>query len=68
MRKWLFVIGFCFIAVISYGQSYQAPADAEVAKKLAQWSDQKFGLFMHWGIYSIPGIVESWSINSEDAS
>ena len=22
---------------------------------------------MHWGIYSVPGIVESWSINSEDA-
>ncbi len=49
-------------------QNYQAPADLKVREKLAQWSDKKFGLFMHWGIYSIPGIVESWSINSEDAS
>lgn len=51
-----------------YSQTYQAPADAHVREKLAQWSDKKFGLFMHWGIYSIPGIVESWSVNSEDAA
>jgi alpha-L-fucosidase len=49
-------------------QIYQAPTDPKVATKLAQWSDKKFGLFMHWGIYAIPGIVESWSICSEDAS
>ncbi len=53
---------------VLFAQSYKAPADAKVAAKLAQWGDKKFGLFMHWGIYSIPGIVESWSINSEDAS
>lgn len=54
--------------VYSFAQSYQPPSDQMVAAKLSQWSDKKFGLFMHWGIYSIPGIVESWSINSEDAS
>ena len=48
-------------------QGYMPPKDAAVASKLATWRDKKFGLFMHWGIYSIPGIVESWSINSEDA-
>ncbi len=50
-----------------FAQTYQAPADEKVQAKLAQWGDKKFGLFMHWGIYSSPGIVESWSINSEDA-
>ncbi len=49
-------------------QTYQPPGDTKVIAKLSQWGDKKFGLFMHWGIYSIPGIVESWSINSEDAS
>ncbi|WP_199136089.1 alpha-L-fucosidase [Pedobacter sp. ASV12] len=49
-------------------QHYQAPSDTKVQAKLSQWGDKKFGLFMHWGIYSIPGIVESWSICSEDAS
>ncbi|MEJ5994896.1 alpha-L-fucosidase [Pedobacter sp. Du54] len=67
MRKILCV----FLLATSLGtsaQTYQAPSDQKVVAKLSQWSDKKFGLFMHWGIYSIPGIVESWSINSEDAS
>ncbi len=51
-----------------FAQAYYAPSDPKVAEKLSKWSDKKFGLFMHWGIYSIPGIVESWSINSEDAN
>lgn len=61
----------CFLAITSLraiAQIYQPPSDPKVASKLSQWGDKKFGLFMHWGIYSIPGIVESWSINSEDAS
>jgi alpha-L-fucosidase len=46
--------------------SYIAPADSLVLKKLAQWHDYKFGLFMHWGTYSQWGVVESWSICPED--
>jgi len=52
---------------LSFSQVYTPPADQKVVANLSQWGDKKFGLFMHWGIYSIPGIVESWSINSEDA-
>ncbi|TCC93381.1 alpha-L-fucosidase [Pedobacter frigiditerrae] len=64
------IIIFClvFISFLAVSQTYKAPTDEKVAAKLSQWGDKKFGLFMHWGIYSIPGIVESWSINSEDAS
>lgn len=52
----------------AFSQEYKSPKDAKVAENLAHWGDKKFGLFMHWGIYSIPGIVESWSINAEDAN
>jgi len=45
---------------------YIPEADPLVIKKLAQWSDWKFGLILHWGTYSQLGIVESWSICSED--
>ncbi len=45
---------------------YIPEADPLVVKKLAQWSDWKFGLILHWGIYSQLGIVESWSLCSED--
>lgn len=67
MKK-LIAFSLSFFSFLSgYSQAYQAPVDEKVVAKLSQWSDKKFGLFMHWGIYSIPGIVESWSINSEDA-
>jgi alpha-L-fucosidase len=36
------------------------------SKKIEQWQDLKFGLFMHWGTYSQWGVVESWSICPED--
>jgi len=41
-------------------------SDPLVLRKLEQWQDLKFGLLMHWGPYSQWGIVESWSICSED--
>lgn len=33
-------------------EGYQKPADPLVVQNLEQWQDLKFGLFMHWGIYS----------------
>lgn len=45
---------------------YEWPADPQVLAKLDKWQDQKFGVLFHWGLYSVPGIVESWSICSED--
>ncbi len=50
----------------------QAPAaedresDPAVLKKLAWFEDIKFGLMMHWGPYSQWGVVESWTLCSED--
>jgi len=40
--------------------------DPQVLKKLEWFQDSKFGLMMHWGPYSQWGVVESWSICSED--
>lgn len=45
---------------------YEWPTDKEVLNKLDKWQDLKFGVLFHWGLYSVPGIVESWSICSED--
>ena len=51
-----------------HGQSdsYVWPTDKGVLEKLDKWQDQKFGVLFHWGLYSVPGIVESWNICSED--
>ncbi len=45
---------------------YQYPTDPLVREKLDQWQDRKFGMIIHWGIYAVPGMIESWGICSED--
>lgn len=45
---------------------YEWPTDSAVLKKLDQWQDLKFGVLFHWGVYSVPGICESWPLCSED--
>ncbi len=47
-------------------KAYVPETDAKVLARLEQWQDWKFGFLMHWGPYSQRGIVESWSICSED--
>jgi alpha-L-fucosidase len=41
----------------SFVQAQWAPmvTDKDAAARIAWWRDAKFGLFMHWGVYSIPG-------------
>lgn len=45
---------------------YEWPADPLVKTKLDKWQDQKFGMIIHWGLYAVPGIIESWQLCSED--
>ena len=46
--------------------SYTFPKDEKVLKTLDKWQGLKFGMIIHWGLYSQLGIVESWSICSEE--
>jgi len=64
-----------FITLFSHAQQqgvhpsstqYEWPTDLLVKQKLDQWQDQKFGMIIHWGLYAVPGIIESWSLCSED--
>ena len=47
-------------------KDYIWPTDPKVVAKLQDWQDLKFGVLLHWGLYSVPGMVESWAITSED--
>lgn len=65
----LFLILYSFPALVSQESGegkYVHETDPLVLQKLEQWQDLKFGLLMHWGPYSQWGVVESWSICSED--
>ena len=46
--------------------TYVWPEEREVLAKLQRWQEQKFGILLHWGVYSVPGICESWPLTSED--
>ena len=46
--------------------NYEWPTDSLVLEKLDRWQDMKFGVIFHWGLYAVPGIVESWALCSED--
>ncbi|MDP2039357.1 MAG: alpha-L-fucosidase [Ignavibacteria bacterium] len=47
-------------------KDYYPESDPLVLKKLDEWQNLKFGLLMHWAPSSQWGIVESWSLCSED--
>ena len=55
-----------FVHQQSEADGYEWPTDRVVLDNLDKWQDQKFGVLFHFGLYSVPGIVESWSICSED--
>src|SRR6516164_2403297 len=40
-----------------------APADHE--RRIAWWREAKFGMFIHWGLYSILG-RDAWAMGDED--
>ena len=48
-----------FVHKQSKATDYVWPTDPKVLEKLDKWQDQKFGVLFHWGLYSVPGIVES---------
>lgn len=49
-------------------EQYSYPSDPLVRETLEEWQDLKFGILMHWGLYAVPGIVESWALVSENQS
>ena len=74
MRKRFILLAAATVCMTALAQSfvhetsatYQWPKEPLVREKLQYWQDLKFGIILHWGVYSVPGMVESWQITSED--
>ncbi len=69
----LLLVGFVLALQVQSQQNvhpqsttYQWPDDTLVKSKLERWQDLKFGMIIHWGLYAVPGIIESWALSSED--
>ncbi len=49
------VILFCFFSFFSTAQSYQPNWQSIDSRPIPQWfTDAKFGIFIHWGLFSVP--------------
>ena len=61
LSKQAIAIGLIFLFIIigssTFGQNKEIPKE----QRLAWFKDAKLGIFIHWGIYSVNGIDESWS-------
>ena len=42
-----------------------APPPSELERRIQWWREAKFGMFIHWGLYSILG-REAWAMGDED--
>ena len=65
---WSFV-GFLMLFMFQYNIELNAQEalknDDEYHKKMEWFKDAKLGIFIHWGIYAVNGIDESWSFFNE---
>jgi alpha-L-fucosidase len=63
------------LLTLALGAITQAPAQAQskinpdsIRGKMQWFADAKLGIFVHWGIYAVDGIDESWSFHNRKIS
>jgi len=55
MRK-LFCSAILLVSISSHAQTYQPNWESLDKRPTPQWfKDSKFGIFIHWGVYAVPG-------------
>jgi len=56
------IVVLCILTMNQFviGQEKELPKD----ERLAWFKDAKLGIFIHWGIYAVNGIDESWSFHN----
>ncbi|WP_228850447.1 alpha-L-fucosidase [Aegicerativicinus sediminis] len=57
MKKVIFLL----ISFICYHALYSQETESEKNQRMQWFEDAKLGIFIHWGIYAVNGIDESWS-------
>lgn len=55
LKKAILIGGILFIVMMTFGQSYQNNWKSIDSRPIPTWfEDAKFGIFIHWGVYSVP--------------
>ncbi|AFD06717.1 alpha-L-fucosidase [Solitalea canadensis] len=67
MKKlYLFLLCLCFAGI--QGKAQQKTNPDSIKQKMQWFADAKLGIFIHWGIYAVNGIDESWSFHNKKIS
>jgi alpha-L-fucosidase len=61
-------IALFFISLCSYSIAQQKTNAASIAPKMSWFQDAKLGIFIHWGIYAVDGVDESWAFFNKKMS
>jgi alpha-L-fucosidase len=67
MRKNGILLFFILFAAGALPAQTQIPSDS-IRSKMQWFGDAKLGIFIHWGIYAVKGIGESWSFHNKEIS
>lgn len=66
--KRLLVLGAFAMQLLTTANAQQKTNPEEIKEKMQWFADAKLGIFIHWGIYSVNGIDESWSFHNKKIS
>ena len=56
MRKPIVLLLNCLITITVFSQTYEPNWESLDKRPTPQWfKDSKFGIFIHWGVYAVPG-------------
>ncbi len=58
----------CFAALVTTSRAQQKIEPDSIREKMQWFADAKLGIFIHWGMYSVKGIGESWSFHNKEIS
>ncbi|WP_121355611.1 alpha-L-fucosidase [Flavisolibacter nicotianae] len=66
MKRYTFSLLVFGITISAFSQANVNPDS--IRGKMQWFADAKLGIFIHWGIYSVNGIDESWSFHNKKIS
>ncbi len=71
-KRWQLIANLLFLGVlfmsIILSPLFAAETAAQKTKRMQWFEEAKLGIFIHWGIYAVDGIAESWSFHNGQIS
>ena len=66
LLKYILISPFLFYFNMAFAQQKTDPDS--IREKMGWFADAKLGIFIHWGMYSVNGVDESWSFYNKKIS